>query len=343
MITTIKKTINDQRIRIIEVGTENIKLKCMSLGATILDLQTKNKAGFFESVVMEFDSIEQYINNDLRLNQVVGPTAGRYEKGPYLLNNQSVTLKGNDGVAHLHGGQYGLSFYNFDVDVQDEDGIQIIFKAVIDEEDSYYPGTQVFTITYTIDESTLHIDFEADTTEDTLVNLTHHAYFNLSGNVQSQVLDHQLVVEADKHLALNDDFIPTKIEDVTNTHLDFRVASTLKGHLSKDIIARPEKGIDNPLLLSGDKRIRFYDPSSHRRLTIETDYPAVVVYSDNHNLGYTFKHLKERTPHMGCCFETQLAPNGINIDAIKTPLLKKGEHYHYRTSYRFDVAEGLDD
>lgn len=342
MITTTQKTINNQSVSLVDVETDYLKFKCMTLGASILDLQTKNKDGLFESVIMQFDSIEDYDRNDLRLNQIVGPTAGRYESGPYSLNKAPLTLSPNDGNAHLHGGDHGLSFQNFNVSVHGEDTIQIVFKTRV-ERPSFYPGRQDFIITYTLDKATLHMDFEADSTCDTFVNLTHHAYFNLSGNMASDILNHQVRIQADEHLRLNEDFIPVEKVSVDKTHLDFRQNSSLKDHLRQDIIDRPEKGIDNPLVLSGDKAIRYYDPRSHRRLRVVTDYPCVVVYSDNHNLGYNFNHIQKRKLHMGLCFETQLAPNGNNISGVKGSLLKEGDQYHYRTSFVFDLAEGLDD
>ncbi|MEC9485632.1 MAG: hypothetical protein UMR38_07120 [Candidatus Izemoplasma sp.] len=342
MLKQTTEKIHHHDVTIINVETPDMKFKCMSLGATILDIQTKDHSGKFESVVMQFDSLSQYDHNKLFLNQIIGPTAGRLPEGPYTFGGEEITLNLNNGNAHLHGGRYGIMNINFDVEVTEENSeTRITFKTSSDQE-SFYPGVQTFKITYTIKGSSFTIDFEADTTAETLINLTSHLYFNLRGNMKESVLHQVLHMTADRYLALDDDFIPVTIKPVTGTHLDFNHPSLIGNHMTKEILAKPEKGIDNPLLFGDKKEINLYDPTSKRSLMITTDYPSVVVYTDNHNQGYTFKHMTDRVLHMGICFETQLPPNGIHIPGCEDGILSGGEHYHYTTHYRFDVTQSYD-
>lgn len=340
MITIRKAKVKDIPVKIITIESAELKLSCMSLGASIINLESKDKDGEFESVVMRFDDLDQYDHSPLYLNQIVGPTAGRYFTGPYKLGSSSVKLDESNS-AHLHGGANGISFKNFDVEVKDTN--KVIFTTTVGEEDSFYPGTQTFTISYTVVDSALQIDFEADTTEDTLINLTQHAYFNLSGNLKNTIHDHQIMIDADKHVQLNEEFIPVQPTKVDGTHLDFRTISTIKSHLTEEVFNRPENGVDNPLILSGDKMIKLYDPTSHRCLTVATNYPGVVVYTDNWDQGHSFASSTTRKLHSGICFETQLIPNTYNIEGLSGDLLPKNEHYHYKTIYKFDVRDGIDD
>lgn len=340
MITIRKAKVKDIPVKVVMIETKDLKLTCMSLGASIINLESKDKDGQFESVVMRFDDLDQYDHSPLYLNQIVGPTAGRYFTGPYNFGDQSVTLDASNN-AHLHGGVNGLSFKNFDVDLKDTN--KVIFTTTVDEKNSFYPGTQTFKISYTVVGSALQIDFEADTTEDTLVNLTHHGYFNLSGNLKHTVLNHMIKVDADQHVELNEDFIPVKPTKVEGTHLDFRNPSTIKSHMTQDVLNRPEHGVDNPLVLSNEKLIKLYDPISKRCLTVATDYPCVVVYTDNWDQGHSLASVAERKLHSGICFETQLIPNTYNIKGLSGDMLSKNAHYHYKTIFKFDVRDDFDD
>lgn len=341
MITVRKAKVNGKDVKVVTIESSELKLSCMSLGASIINLESKDKDGQFESVVMRFDDLDQYDHSPLYLNQVVGPTAGRYFTGPYTFGNKTITLDNGEDPAHLHGGKNGLSFDNFEVDLVDTN--KVVFTTQKDESNSLYPGIQTFKITYTVVESALQIDFEADTTEDTLVNLTHHAYFNLSGNLKETIHNHLIKIDALDTVKLNDDFIPVKPVSVKGTHLDFRTVSRIGSHLTEEVKNRPEGGIDNPFILSGEKLVKLHDPVSKRTMTVVTDYPGVVVYTDNWNQGHHFIGVNERKIHSGICFETQLIPNTINIEELSGDRLKKGEHYHYKTIFKFDVRDELND
>lgn len=341
MISIRDAKVKDIPVKLITVENDALKLSCMSLGGSIINLETRDKDGLFESVIMRFDDLDQFDHSPLYLNQIIGPTSGRYFTGPYSLNDELVTLDNDADPAHLHGGKYCLAFTNFDVEIVGEN--KIVFSTTVDEENSNYKGTQTFKITYTVVGSALQIDFEADTTKETLVNMTQHAYFNLSGNLKDTVHNHDILIDADEHVQLNEQFTPVKPVSVEGTHLNFRKVSSIKSHLTKEVLERPENGIDNPLILSGDKTIKLYDPASKRCLTVVTDYPGVVVYTDNWNQGHSFVGVDKREVHSGICFETQLIPNTYNIDGLSGDVLGKDKHYHYKTIYKFDVRNGIND
>ncbi len=335
MITSKEVIINEHLVTVVDVKTSDIELSCMSLGATITDLKTKDKHGQFESIIMQFEQLADYDHNPLFLNHIIGPTPGRMPAKDYEIAGDIITLDANDGKAHLHGGANGYCYHNFDVEIVKEPNLQIHFKKTFD--DNIYPGEQAVHIIYTIKNNQLIIDFNASSTKETLMNLTQHMYFNLSGNLSTDILDHSLRVTADRHLALDENFIPHHIESVTNTHLDFREVQPIKTHLTPDVLNRPEKGIDNPLLFSDTHEIRYYDPTSQRQLDITTTYPCVVVYTDNHDNNYPFKHMSKRRLHSGICFETQLAPNGSLIDGVAGTTLTPNKAFNHQTTYTFTV------
>lgn len=306
-------------------------------GAMIYDLKTKDQNGQWQSIVMQYDHLEDYHENPLYMNAVVGPIAGRIQGASFELNNKTIQLQPNHlETESLHSGEDGLSFVCWSIDATDT---FVVFRYETPLE-SAFPGRQRFEVHYTLVDSSLLVEFHATTTEDTVVNLTQHAYFNLSGNLTDDILGHHHFVRATKALRLNQKFSPVGVEPVP-AFLDFSRFQPLTHHLTKEVDQQPTKGIDHPLLLdhaAGQPDVVLYDPHSNRSMSVTTSYPCVVVYTHNHPDTKRLKHKDTHPKRCGICFETQYEPNGINVEGLHSAILRAGERYYHQTRFTFGLG-----
>jgi aldose 1-epimerase len=340
-----KYKVNDLEFTFIEVSYQDFKVTLMDYGATILSIFAPDKDGKKELVVLAYDNLASYINNEMHVNATVGPTSGRIANAMFTLNGETYHLDQNHlKTENLHGGKDGISFKFFDYKVEElEDKTNVIFTYHILEGTSSYPGGQTINVIYTITNGIVEITYHATTTKDTLMNLTNHAYFNLSGNLKSKILDHQLYMNSSRSLILNDKFSPIGVESSIDSHLDYRKMKPVKDNFYEGIYDRPEKGIDNPLLLDNIglnvKQVELVDPVSKRCLEVYTTYPCVVCYTHNHVNDNHFLFDKKNVPHMGICFEMQYEPNGINVKGLNDGILKANETYNETIIFKFSVKE----
>lgn len=343
---SIKKyTARQRKFTFIELKNENISATFMDYGASILSIFTKDEQGNSESILMAYDNLKNYVGNDLYLNATIGPFSGRIDNAKFTLNNKEYKLDKNFmNISNLHGGKETLAFKFFDYKIEETaEYSRVIFKYRKKTVQSKFPGKQTFKIIYTLYDDSLLIEFHAKTDEDTIVNLTNHAYFNLSGNLKTDVLNQQLQINSSKSLMLNEVFSPIGVQDSRGTHLDFRTMKPIKENFFDGIYDRPEKGIDNPLLLDTVSfdvpQVVLKDPKSKRFMKLYTTYPCVVVYTYNHPDNNKFLFGAENKKHMGICFETQFEPNGMNVEGLSNSILRKGENYYEKTLLTFGVEE----
>lgn len=340
-----KKVLDNKELNIISVVHKDIEVKFMDYGATVLDIKTKNTKGEMESVVLEYKNLDSYFNDSMYLNAIVGPVAGRIKDATFSIDDSPYHIEANFlETVSLHSGSDCLGFKTFDFEILDEDTqTQVIFNYYSNEASSNFPGNQHFQIAYTVRNSELKIEFMADTTEPTLVNMTSHMYFNLSGNIERQVLDNDLWINSSNTMKLDEKYVPITVEPLLNTHLDFTKSRTLNEVFTKDIYKRPENGIDNPYLLDdvdyNKSSITLRDSISKRRLDVFTTYPCVVVYTHNSPTSKEIQQGNQNDKHLGICFETQNPPNGVNIENLESSILRKGEDYYYKTLYKFSLEE----
>lgn len=345
MYKITKQVIENDIFTIIEVIHEKIEVSFMDFGATVLDIKTPDKDGKLESVIMSYQDITSYIDGEMYLNSIVGPVAGRIKNGEYCIDDSLYVMDKNFlETESLHSGKDCLGYKFFDYEILEEDQqTQVIFKYYSKESGSNFPGNQLIQIYYTIKDTELKIEFIGDTTEDTLLNLTSHLYFNLSGNMKRTVLDNTLYINASRTLALDDKFVPIRVESLLGTYLDFTKPKLLQSVFTEDIYKRPEYGIDNPYLLDdiGYERMQasIVDPISKRKLDVFTTYPSIVCYTHNFPDNHLLKFNRNHEKHLGICFETQNPPNGINIDGLEDSILREGNDYYHKTLYKFSVKE----
>ena len=335
---SIKKfDVNKQEWTFITAERKNICVTLMNYGAAIYTLDVPDKENRMENVVITYEKLSSYIKNKRHLNATIGPTAGRIQKAEFVLDGETYHLDKNfEGKHNLHGGDEALSYTLFDYDIKEDDDSTIIeFAAVKNQKKIGYPGNQKYRIVYTIIDNEIKIDFFAETDTVTLVNLTNHAYFNLSGNLKSDILNQEMMINASKKMSLNEEMIPVGVEDITNTLYDFNDMHSIQANNLLEI--------DDPYMLNevNDKTIQasLYDRISKRQLDIYTTYPTIVCYTDNFPMTYPLKYKAENKTHMGVCFEAQNPPNGIHLKGIESSVLLPLKDYHHSTRYVFSVKK----
>jgi len=342
-----KQYVDNNEYTFIDIEQQNIRVKFMDYGATIMNIVVPDVNGKMETVVMAYDSLKSYINNDMYLNAIIGPTSGRIADGKFKIDNTDYELDTNaEGTENLHGGKESFAFKFFSYEIEDNsEYTKVIFTIKKSKENSNYPGNQTVKIIYTVREEELQIEFTASTDEDALMNLTNHAYFNLSGDMKYDILDHELYVDSEQHLDLNEFHIPSKVAQNKNTIFDFSSFKKIKNNFPSNVYSLISKGIDEPFLLTHKSfdhlKIHLKDSISGRELKVYTNYPCAVIYTHNfpNELELLFKAPNKR--HMGICFETQLVPNGINLEGFDKGILRKNNLYNYKTLFKFVVGEDL--
>lgn len=327
-------------------NSSGMKVSCITLGCIITDINVPDKDGKLENVVLGFDNIESYIQDSPYFGAVCGRVAGRISNGRFELDGQTYELPKNDQNNHLHGGPEAFDQKLWDAKEIKENGvIGVEFLYISKDGENGYPGNLSVKITYTLNEQNeLMISYSATTDKKTLVNLTNHSYFNLSGNIKDDILSHKLQVKSNKILELNDHVVPTgEFLDVANTPFDFREEKKIEEAISSnhEQIKLVGQGIDHPFLLNDhhNGEITLMDEKSGRKLIVETDQQSVVIYTSN-MMEDTFdiRGIKARK-YLGVCLETQGLPDSINHPKFSPCILKAGEEYNTSTIYKFTVSE----
>lgn len=312
-----------------------ISIKVITYGATLTELKVPTQNGDIVDVVLGFDTLESYlqsyeIDGPPYIGTTVGRFAGRIHNSTFNLNGQKIVLNKNNNGNSLHGGTIGFSQKVWsveNVEYGDEPAITLSYSSPANEEN--YPGNLTVEVTYSLTQANeLKIYYSAKTTEDTIVNLTNHSYFNLDGHLSS-VKDQELVVNAEQILETNSEYIPTgRFLNLENTAFDF---SSLKNCPTK---------IDNTFVLT--KKDEFaailFNQNNNLKMTIFTDQPGVHIYVGG-NCSNKIKGKENADYHSlsGICFETQNFPDAPNHQHFPSSVLKKEEEYTQTTIFQFQT------
>lgn len=291
-----------------------ISLSVLDYGAIVQKIMFKGKNGKKLNLVVGFENPEDYIQDQIALGACVGRFAGRISNGGFSINDTTYKLYSEHGV-HLHGGKQGFNkkYWTLDKVVQDEQPlVTLSYKSPHMEEG--YPGNLNASVTYKLIDNSLHIIHEAVTDMSTVVNLTNHSYFCLD-NTNS--IDHyELQLECPQIVETRTNLLPTgNLVSVSDTDYDF---------LNRKKIAK--KRLDTPYVVSqGAKKVaELYSPVSGIQMKVESNQPAVVVYTP--------------LEFGAICFETQNYPDAPNIQTFPSALLHPGETYNNRAVFTFDLV-----
>ncbi len=336
---------NGRPARLWTLRIPGLEVDVTDYGATLVAVRTPDRAGFVDDVVLGFDDVTGYQSAD---NQYFGCTTGRVcnriAKGRFTLDGRDYQLAVNNGPNHLHGGatrSLDKVFWNAEpVGSPGVPGVRFTYRSLDGEEG--YPGNLDVTVTYWLSPvpgPTLSIVMEARTDRRTPVNLTNHAYWNLSGAGAATVLDHELWIAADRYTPCDDTLIPTgALADVRGGPLDFTKALPI-GLRIDQLSDGPAKGYDHNYVLRATDGVvaKLFSPASGRHLTIRTGEPALQVYSGNWLHGQRGKGGKAYAQRSAVCLETQHYPDSVNQPSFPNTILEPGQQYRTQTSWSFGV------
>lgn len=329
----------DDGIDFISMKNEELEVVVTNYGCTIIKVLMKDKNGHIDDVVLGYDDIQSYQTLDAYLGALVGRIANRIGKGKFELNGKEYTLAINNGPNHLHGGIKGFSYQVFDYEIKNDDTIEFHYLSKDGEEG--YPGNLDFKAIYQLVGDTLKVRYLASSDQDTIINITNHSYFNLSGKKEN-VYQHSLQIKADRFACIDADGLPTgEFKDVEGTSFDFRQPALIGERVdNNDEQLQLGKGFDHPFIFNdNENQVVLTHESTGRTLIVSTTLPGAQIYTANYldgRLGKYGQHYYERD---AVCIETQNLPDAIHIEKQPTTILKKGESYDETTSYQFKVIK----
>ncbi|HEY8937038.1 MAG TPA: aldose epimerase family protein [Cyclobacteriaceae bacterium] len=337
-----------QEITLYTVTNKNgVEMKVMNYGAIITSLKTPDKNGVLEDIVLGYDSLAGYLKESPFFGAVVGRYGNRIAKGKFTLDGKEYTLAINNGVNALHGGVKGFDkvFWTIE-EVTSAEGPALKLSYLSKDMEEGYPGNLKAEVIYTLtDNNELRFDYTATTDKTTVVNLTQHSYFNLTGNAKRDILDHELMLISDEIVPVDKTLIPTgKLRKVANTPFDFTTAQVIGKRINnKDEQIEMGGGYDHCFVLrdaSDSLKLAavLTEPTSGRKVEVYTTEPGIQFYSGNFLTGsITGKGNVVYARRFGLCLETEHFPDSPNQKQFPSVVLKPGETYKTSTVYKFGV------
>lgn len=317
----------------------------MTLGATLMSLSVPDRAGRLANVLLGFDAPERYATNRAYLGAMIGRYANRIANGRFTLDGKSYQLPCNDGGNSLHGGIRGFDKQLWGVAGQRGTGTQAVTMRYVSRSgEEGYPGELLACVSYRLtDQNVLTVAYQATASAPTPVNLTNHAYFNLSGDFERDILDHVLSIEADRFTPVDSHLIPTgEQRPVADTALDFRKPLVVGARIgAADAQLRLAGGYDHNWVLrdacagASMPAATLVEPNSGRVLTVSTTQPGLQFYTGNFLDGGPATGFGYRT---GLCLETQHFPDSPNQPSFPSTILRPGQTYSHRTQFAFGVV-----
>lgn len=315
------------------------EVKITNYGGIVTSWITADKSGKKSNVVIGYDSLSRYQEKNPYFGAIIGRYANRIGNATFKIDTATYHLAANDGKNSLHGGLKGFDKVVWDASWNDTTNALTLKYESKDGEEGY-PGNLTVTVAYKLtNDNELLIDYTAETDKPTVLNLTNHSYFNLTGDVNNTILDHTLQINADKYTPVDATLIPTgELKEVKGTPFDF-----LQPHKIGERINDVKGGYDHNFVLNrqGDKpelAATLADSVSGRVLEVYTSQPGMQFYTGNFLDGAN--KLSDGKPiniHTALCLETQHFPDSPNKPAFPTTLLKPGEKFHSQTKYKISV------
>lgn len=330
-------------------NSRGMTAKITNYGAILVALLVPDRQGKLDDVVLGYEDLGGYLANNPYFGAIVGRYGNRIARGQFTIDGKTYTLTRNDGENHLHGGAKGFDKVLWTArSVGGEDHVAVVLSYRSPDGEEGYPGALSAEVTYTLTEQNeLRIDYKATTDRPTIVNLTHHSYFNLDGAGSGDILGHRLTLHADHFTPVVKGLIPTgEVKPVAGTPMDFTKPAAIGtrietpdeqlvlggGYDHNWILNRSGEGLSLAATLIG--------PTTGRVLEILTTEPAIQFYSGNFLDGsITGKAGKVYRHRFGLCLEPQHSPDSPNRPGFPTTVLRPGETYRSTTVLRFSVVQ----
>ncbi|HEY3394184.1 MAG TPA: aldose epimerase family protein [Lacipirellulaceae bacterium] len=323
-------------------NANGLTMKLINYGAIVVSLETPDRNGKKANINLGFPNLAGYQERHPYFGSTVGRYANRIAGAKFTLDGKEYTLFANNNGNHLHGGEKGLDKVLWKAEpMQTDDAVGVKFTYDSPDGEEGYPGKLSIAATYVLNNNDeLVITFDATSDKPTPVNLTNHNYWNLSGAGSGTILDHELTINADKYLPVDEGLIPTgELADVAGTPLDFRQPHKV-GERIKQLTNTPQ-GYDHCFVLNkraaGEKSLaaRVRDPKSGRVMEIYTTQPAIQFYSGNFLDGQPASGGYPQ--YAALCLETQHYPDSPNQPEFPNTILRPGEKYHHETVHKFSA------
>ncbi len=326
-------------------NTNGVQVKISDYGGTITSFIAPDKNGKNSSIVIGFDSLSKYTAGVPYFGATVGRYGNRIAKGKFTVDGKTYSLAVNNGQNHLHGGKKGFDKQVWMVSDTASGKPQVTLTYVSKDGEEGYPGNLTSHVTFTLtDDNRLRIEYTATTDKATPLNLTNHSYFNLTGDVSNTVLNHSVMIDADRYTPVDTTLIPTgQLAPVKGTPFDF-ITPHLIGERIKQIPSKPV-GYDHNFVLnkkdtSLTKVAEVTDSISGRKLEVFTTQPGLQFYSGNFLDGSIKTSAgKPINQYAAFCMETQHFPNSPNTPSFPTTILQPGRTYHNITEYKISVSK----
>jgi aldose 1-epimerase len=325
-------------------NARGMRVCVLTYGGIVTALETADRAGRRANIVLGCCDLDGYRADRAYFGAIVGRYANRIGRGRLMLDGVAVQLACNDPPNSLHGGDAGFDKVVWGaVAAETATGAWLALRHVSPHGAGGYPGTLEVEVRYSLAaEDALRIDYEAETDRPTVVNLTHHGYFNLAGEGTRDIYDHELTLRADAFTPVDATLIPTgEIRPVEGTAFDFRRPAAIGRRIrAGDAQIEQARGFDHNFVLQPapphELRLaaRVREPTSGRVMEVLTTEPGLQLYSGNHLDGAGGRPYREGD---GLCLETQHFPDSPNQPGFPSTVLRPGQRFHSTTVYRFAI------
>lgn len=320
-----------------------VTVSVMNYGGIITSLKTPDRNGVIKDIVLGYDSLIGYLKDSPYFGAIVGRYGNRIANGKFALDGKQYSLAQNNNGQHLHGGIKGFDKVFWSIAEVDYNKLRLTYTSPDMEEG--YPGNLIVEVTYELtDANELIFDYSATTDKKTVINLTQHSYFNLTGETSRDILDHELMLMADAFIPVKKTLIPTgELRAVDQTPFDFRKPAKIGSRIqSEDQQLTNARGYDHCWVLLDTGRMKHaasvYEPVSGRTLDVYTTEPGIQFYSGNFldgsitgKYGIVYQH------RYGFCLETEHYPDSPNQKHFPSTELNPGNVYRTTTKYIFGV------
>ncbi len=320
--------------------------RIINYGAIVVSLKVPDRQGHLRDVVLGYDDLAGYVQDKAFLGAIVGRYANRIAGGKLTLEGKTYQLELNNGPNHLHGGSQGFYKRVWTAEPsRGHDGPAVKLTYVSPDGEEGYPGQVTLTVTYTLTaDNALRIDYQGTTDKPTILNPTHHSYFNLSGDPSQTILDEELTIDAQQTTPIGPTLVPTgKLAPVAGTPMDFRRPTRIGARIdAADEQLAFAKGYDHNWVLDGHGKLRqaaeVFDARSGIVMQVLTDQPGLQFYSGNFLDGTIHgKHGAVYRHRSALCLEAQLFPDTPHHPQFPSATLRPGQTYRQTTIYQFST------
>ncbi len=312
------------------IQNEFLTAKITDVGATLVSLLVPDQKGRKADVVLGYDDAAEYVRNGNFFGATVGRYANRIKGGTFLVGGKQVVMDKNEGGNNLHSGHD--YFKNRLWTLEDHQESSIRFSLCSPDGDQGFPGNAQIHVTYSLENSSLKISYDAISDQDTVFNLTNHSYFNLAGHDKWEKGSEQILsMPARFYVVVDEEMIPTgELRSVEGTVFDFRQPKAIGRDFGNGL-----DGYDHTFEVFSSPCAILTDPKSGRSMAVYTDCPGVQMYSSPgmDEIGKGGAHYGDSA---GVCLETQYYPDSVHHPEWPQPFTKAGEHYHSETVFKFN-------